>query len=276
MEKFEVVLNLLGIQKITVSDFSLDSQSSKYDAIELTKTLSGSIQYFARKIDTINFQTIENQLKNRFSNLKVYYSPNLKMTCSKLSYSPIVPNYYDTLQNTIYYSGNWNSISNTKLIEYLFKFFDISENQISKDEFVNILLSNIPAKYEMPPAPPEGLKPDGSTGLFGEEMVYKELVAKFGEIRVNWLNKGGESYREYDFEILNQNNQVLYYVDAKATTTGEVTGDTVPIYIRPSEWTFMQKCKDNYIIARVYNAKTSSAYTKYLKMGLQNLQEINL
>ena len=158
----------------------------------------------------------------------------------------------------------------------MFKFFDISENQISKDEFVNILLSNIPAKYEMPPAPPEGLKPDGSTGLFGEEMVYKELVAKFGEIRVNWLNKGGESYREYDFEILNQNNQVLYYVDANATTTGEVTGDTVPIYIRPSEWTFMQKCKDNYIIARVYNAKTSSAYTKYLKMGLQNLQEINL
>lgn len=275
-KKFEVVLNLLGIQKITVSDFSLDSQSSKYDAIELTKTLSNSIQDFARKIDTINFQTIENQLKNRFSNLKVYYSPNLKMTCSKLSYSPIVPNYYDTSQNTIYYSGNWNSISNAKLIEYLFKFFDISESQISKDEFVNILLSNIPAKYEMPPAPPEGLKPDGSTGLFGEEMVYKELVAKFGESRVNWLNKGGESYREYDFEILNQNNQVLYYIDAKATTTGEISGDTVPIYIRTSEWDFMQKCKDNYIIARVYNAKTSSAYTKYLKMGLQNLQEINL
>ncbi len=275
-EKFEVVLNLLGIQKITVSDFSLDSQSLKYDAIELKKTLSSSIQYFARKIDTINFQIIENELKNRFSNLKIYYSPNLKMTCSKLIYSPIVPNYYDTSQNTIYYSGNWNSISNAKIIEYLFKFFDISESQISKDEFVSILLSNIPAKYEMPPAPPEGLKPDGSTGLFGEEIVYKELVAKFGESRVNWLNKGGESYREYDFEILNQSNQVLYYIDAKATTTGEISGDTVPIYIRTSEWDFMQKCKDNYIIARVYNAKTSSAYTKYLKMGLQNLQEINL
>jgi hypothetical protein len=275
-KKFEVVLKQLGIQIITVSDFSLDAQSSKYDAIELSKTLNNSIAEFAKKIDTINFQGIENQLKSKLSNLKIYYSPNLKMTCSKLNYSPIVANYYDTSQNTIYYSGNWNSISNAKLIEYLFKAFDISESQISKDEFVSILLRNIPAKYEMPSAPPESLLPDGSTGRFGEELVYKELVAKFGESRVNWLNKGGETYKEYDFEILGRNNEVLYFIDAKATTTGEVTGDTVPIYIRPSEWTFMQKCKDNYIIARVYNAKTSSAYTKYLKMGLQNLQEINL
>jgi len=275
-KKFEVVLKQLGIQIITVSDFSLDAQSSKYDAIELSKTLNNSIAEFAKKIDTINFQSIENQLKSKLSNLKIYYSPNLKMTCSKLNYSPIVANYYDTSQNTIYYSGNWNSISNAKLIEYLFKAFDISESQISKDEFVSILLRNIPAKYEMPSSPPESLLPDGSTGRFGEELVYKELVAKFGESRVNWLNKGGETYKEYDFEILGRNNEVLYFIDAKATTTGEVTGDTVPIYIRPSEWTFMQKCKDNYIIARVYNAKTSSAYTKYLKMGLQNLQEINL
>ena len=275
-KKFEVVLKQLGIQIITVSDFSLDAQSSKYDAVELNKTLNNSIAEFAKKIDTINFQSVENQLKNKFSNLKIYYSPNLKMSCSKLNYSPIVPNYYDTSQNTIYYSGNWNSISNAKLIEYLFKAFDISESQISKDEFVSILLRNIPAKYEMPSAPPESLLPDGSTGRFGEELVYKELVAKFGESRVNWLNKGGETYKEYDFEILSRNNEILYFIDAKATTTGEVTGDTVPIYIRPSEWAFMQRCKDNYIIARVYNAKTSSAYTKYLKMGLQNLQEINL
>lgn len=275
-KKFEIVLKQLGIQVITVSDFSLDAQSSKYDAVELNKTLNNSVAEFAKKIDTINFISVENQLKSKFSSLKIYYSPNLKMTCSKLSYCPIVPNYYDTSQNSIYYSGNWNSISNAKLIEYLFKAFDISESQISKDEFVSILLRNIPAKYEMPSAPPESLLPDGSTGRFGEELVYKELVAKFGEIKVNWLNKGGETYKEYDFEILGRNNEVLYFIDAKATTTGEITGDTVPIYIRPSEWTFMQKCKDNYIIARVYNAKTSSAYTKYLKMGLQNLQEINL
>lgn len=275
-KKFEIVLKQLGIQIITVSDFSLDTLSSMFDAVELNQTLNKSIAEFAKKIDTINFQTIEIQLKSKISNLKVYYSPNLRITCSKLTYSPIVPNYYDTLKNTIYYSGNWNSISNAKLVDYLFKAFDISESQISKDEFVSILLRHIPAKYEMPSAPPESLLPDGSTGRFGEELVYNELVAKFGESRVNWLNKGGETYKEYDFEILGKSNVVSYFIDAKATTTGEVSGDTVPIYIRPSEWAFMQKCKDNYIIARVYNAKSSNAYTKYLKIGLQNLQETDL
>ena len=64
------------------------------------------------------------------------------MSCAKLNFCPIVPNYYDTAQKTIFYSGNWNSISNAKLVEYLFKAFEISENQISKDEFVKILLEN--------------------------------------------------------------------------------------------------------------------------------------
>ena len=275
-KKFEVVLNLLDIQIIKVLDFSLDALSSKKDAPELSKSLSNSIIEFAKKIDTTNFQKIENQLQTKFSSLKIFFSPNLKISCSKLNYSSSVPNYYDTSLNTIYYSGNWDSISNAKLIEYLFDAFDITESQISKDELVSILISNKPATYEMPSAPPEGLLPDGSTGKFGEELVYKELVAKFGESRVNWLNKGGESYKAYDFEIISGLNEILYYVDAKATTTGEITGGTVPIYISPNEWTFMQSCKDNYIIARVYNAKTSNAYTKYLKMGLQHLSEINL
>lgn len=274
-KKFETVLTQLGIQIITASDFCLDKSSSKQEAIELKKTLSNSIGDFAEKIDSTNSTTIENQLRYNLSILRIYYSPNFKMACSKLNYSPTVPNYYDNSQKTIFYSGNWNSISNTKLIEYLFFAFDISENQISKDEFVSILLRNIPKKHEMPSAPPESISPDWHTGRFGEELVYQELVAKFGESRVNWMNKGGESYREYDFEIYN-NNQILYYIDAKSTTTGEILGNSVPFYIQQSEWIFMQKCKDNYLIARVYNAKSSNAYSKYLKMGLQNLHEIDI
>lgn len=274
-KKFEIVLSVLGLQKITVTDFSLDYQSSKYDAVEISKTLENSLAEFARKIDTINFQFEESKLKSKLEGIRIYYSPNLKLSCIKLGYNPIVPNYYDTAQNTIYYSGNWNSISNAKLVDYLFKAFDILESQISKDEFVSILLKNIPSKYEIPSTPPT-IIPDGTTGRFGEELVYKELVARFGKDRVLWLNEGGETYHEYDFEILNQKRTVLYYLDAKATITGEISGDSVPIYIRTSEWDFMQKCKDNYIIGRVYNAKSSSAYVKYLKLGLQKLEEINL
>jgi Domain of unknown function (DUF3883) len=277
-KKFEILLSSLGLQKITVSDFALDNQSSAFEAPELTKTINNSIGEFAQKIDTVNYQTIEKRLKNRFNTLKIYYSSNLKMSCSKLNYSPTVPNYYDPIQNIIYYCGNWNSISNSKLIDYLFKSFDISESQISKDEFVSILLSNIPTSKSntWQERPPETLKPDGDTGRFGEELVYRELVQKFGKNRVKWLNEGGETYSKYDFEILNSNNSIMFYIDAKATTTNEISGDTVPIYIRQSEWQFMQECDNNYIIARVYNAKSSNAYTKYLKLGLQNLHEIEL
>ena len=60
----------------------------------------------------------------------------------------------------------------------------------------------------MPSMPPT-IIPDGTTGRFGEELVYKELVARFGKDRVLWLNEGGETYHEYDFEILNQNRTVF-------------------------------------------------------------------
>lgn len=277
-KKFEPVLIALGIGKIIVSDFTLDALSTKSDAVELTKTIESSLAEFAKEIDNINYQAIEIQLKSKFEHIKIYYSPNLKMSCAKLNFSPIVPNYYDTAQKTIFYSGNWNSISNAKLVEYLFKAFEISENQISKDEFVKILLENIPVSdgntwQEMPP---ESLLPDGSTGRFGEELVFKELIQMFGIEHVRWMNEGGETYGTYDFEILNGNKEVIYYVDSKATTTSEVSGDTVPIYIRPSEWSFMQNAGEKYLIARVYNAKKNGAYIKYLNLRLKKLDEITI
>ena len=276
-KKFEEqVLTVLGLQKITVSDFTLDSQSFKHEAFELNQTIQNSLPEFAKKIDTINFQTIENQLQNKFKNINIYDSPNLKLSCSKLNYSPVVPNYYDDRQNTIYYSGNWNSISNAKLIEYLFKAFDILESEISKDEFVSILLKNIPVKNNVLPddvvSPAEMGVDVRSIGDWGENLVYSDLVSKFGKDRICWLNECGESFKNHDFEILAENKkEVIYYIDAKATMTGEISGDTVPIYIRKSEWNFMQECQDNYIIARVYNAKSSNAYIKYLKLGIASL-----
>jgi len=274
-KKFEEkVLTTLGLHRITVTDFTLDSQSSKYEALELNQTIHNSLPAFSKKIDTINFQSIENQLQNKFENINIYYSPNLKLSCTKLNYSPIVPNYYDDRQNTIYYSGNWNSIANAKLIEYLFKAFDISESQVSKDEFVSILLKNIPAKNNVLSddviSPAEMGFDVKSIGDWGEKIVYRDLVSKFGGDRVLWLNEGGESFQNHDFEILSRNNEVIYYIDAKTTTTGELSGDTVPIYIRESEWNFMQICQENYIVARVYNAKSPNAYIKYLKLSLES------
>jgi hypothetical protein len=49
-KKFEVVLKQFGIPIVTVSDFSLDVKSSKYDAIELNKTLNNSIAELLKKL----------------------------------------------------------------------------------------------------------------------------------------------------------------------------------------------------------------------------------
>ena len=260
------------MQKISIEDFSLDSQSSKNEAVELRKTLEHSLADFAKKIDTINFVTEETKLRYKLASTKIYSSQNLKLSCEKLRYSPIVPNYYDTAQNIIYYSGHWNSISNAKLVEYLFKAFELSESQISKDEFVSIILKNIPPSdnfFSNDVASPVELGVEvASTGRLGEEFVYRDLVSKFGKERVIWLNEGGETYHEYDFEILNHDGNVIYYVDAKATTTSEISSNTVPIYITKSEWKFMQdRCEENYIIARVYQAKSSNSEVKYFNIS---------
>ena len=285
-KKFEVVLKQLGIQIITVSDFSLDAQSSKYDAVELSKTLNNSIAEFAKKIDTINFLGVENQLKSKFSNLKIYYSPNLKMTCSKLNYSPIVPNYYDTSQNTIYYSGNWNSISNAKLIEYLFKAFDISESQISKDEFVSILLKNIP----IPDRPKEDdrsedkRKYDEETGRLGELCVLNELKRMFpkniqdtelgfksDDIEVIWERLRNNRER-FDFTLKFGSKVVM--LEVKSTTWGDDYG--TDFSVSSNEWKTLANNGVNYILARVFNTRTNPT-VKFIRMsGLQNLQEINL
>ena len=212
---------------------------------------------------------------------QIYYIQNLRLSCSKLGYSPTVPNYYDTDQNIIYYSGDsssdWNRISNARLIEYLFKALDIVESQISKDEFISILLKNIPTivsgqSYEVISVTSFELDEEENriTGRFGEEFVYQDLVTKFGKDRVIWLNEVTESFEHYDFKILNKSNREIdYYIDAKATTSGEIVGDKVPIYITVREWEFMQG-QDNYVVARVYNARSAFAYVKYLKLAIQN------
>ncbi|WP_027003110.1 sacsin N-terminal ATP-binding-like domain-containing protein [Hugenholtzia roseola] len=281
-KKFEVVLSIFGIEKITAEDFSLDSQSSKVDAIELSKTLNNSISEFANKIDITNAQYIENLLQNKLNNLKIYYSPTIKINCDKLNYSLIVPNYYNTSQNTIYFSGNWNSISNAKLIEYLFKAFDISESQISKDEFVSILLRNI---YIIKPQQGEGVDEtyatnsgfqsgrfiDKTTARLGEEHVNKELERLFPN-RYEWLNSEQEAGKPYDFIIYSDDTEgtVLFYVDAKSTSTSEDDSDSIPFFVMNSEWNFIADGKENYVVARVFDTKKANPIVKFL--NIRNLQ----
>lgn len=266
--QFQTVLVRLGIEKITVTDFYLDNQSTTEEAIELNKSIENSLKDVAQKIDTADSHEIESDLRNKFNNLEIYFSRNLKLTCAKLNYTFEVNNYYDTSKNIIYYKGKWNTIANAKLIEYLYDAFEISEKQICRDEFVNIVVKNIPKNPILPDPPP--ITPNEDTGRLGEQLVYQDLIDKFGIDRVIWLNEGGESFQPYDFKVIELDGTPQYYIDAKATTTSEMSSDSIPIFIKKSEWRFMEKCEDKYIVARVYNAGSKNSYIKYLGLGLQH------
>ncbi|MBN2664270.1 MAG: DUF3883 domain-containing protein [Bacteroidales bacterium] len=284
-KKFETVLKSLGIQIITANDFALNSEIEIEEAPELTKTLKNSLNDFAIKIDNILHDNILTQLNARFDRLKIHYCHEIKLECQKLNYSPTVPNYYDVNSNTIYYSGKWNSISNAKLIEYLFKALEIKEIQLSREEFIAILLKNIPAIEEgiseIYENENSGYKNDlyveQTTGRCGEEFLYTILRKKF-ENCVVWLNAHGEASKEYDFIIYTDStkSEIKYFVDAKATSTNENDSDSIPFFIRQSEWNLLMQGEQKYIVARIFNPKLANPTVRFLHLHHKNLDEIEL
>jgi Domain of unknown function (DUF3883) len=101
-------------------------------------------------------------------------------------------------------------------------------------------------------------------GREGEEFVYHKLVEKFGENRVNWLNKDSESRSPYDFVIIDNDGEENLYIDAKTTLTEESSADRIPFFVGNSEWEFSEN-NDRYYLARVFRIRTATPTVKFLK-----------
>lgn len=101
-------------------------------------------------------------------------------------------------------------------------------------------------------------------GREGEEFVYQKLVEKFGENRVKWLNKDGESRSPYDFVVIDKEGQEALYIDAKTTLTEESDADRIPFYVGRSEWDFSAN-NDRYYLARVFRIRAATPAVKFLK-----------
>jgi hypothetical protein len=116
-----------------------------------------------------------------------------------------------------------------------------------------------------------------NTGNEGEKIVLADLITKFGSARVKWTSAENPNVsvptNEYDFEIYDQSLQnVLYFVDAKSTTTKKYQTDKTEIYWRNSEWKFIEEQADsNYIIARVFNVNSNNPEIIYLKVNREEL-----
>lgn len=105
------------------------------------------------------------------------------------------------------------------------------------------------------------------TGEIGEKLVYQDLLNKFQKasgFEVIWSSRNGEP--RFDFEVKLKGETYLY-VDAKTTMRGLSNGDSIPFYMRNSQWEFLPKIENKikYLIARVFK---NGEVIKYLQLDI--------
>ena len=92
-------------------------------------------------------------------------------------------------------------------------------------------------------------------GDYGEEVVHKDLLQKYPKSKgfsVVWASKD-RNEPCYDFEVMKDNKIICYY-DAKTTMRGIANANSIPFFMRKSQWGFLQTLSDEkpYYIARVF------------------------
>lgn len=103
---------------------------------------------------------------------------------------------------------------------------------------------------------------NSETGDFGEKLVYNDLRRKYKEssgYKVIWASKEGEP--RFDFEVKLKEKTVLY-VDAKTTMRGISNSDSIPFFMRNSQWDFLPTIDTDvkYLIARVFKKDQTIKY----------------
>lgn len=111
---------------------------------------------------------------------------------------------------------------------------------------------------------------DLEEGDYGEKIVYNDLKNKFTSengYKVIWSSKEKNEAR-FDFEVRKGNRTVLY-CDAKTTGRGTDNADSIPFFMRKSQWEFLQVIKDTvpYYIARVFLKNNGTIF--YLRIQLK-------
>ena len=112
---------------------------------------------------------------------------------------------------------------------------------------------------------------DSKEGDLGEELVYKDLLLKYPRTKgfsVIWASRD-RNEPCYDFEIT-RNGQTFCYCDAKTTRRGIANADSIPFFMRRSQWDFLQTLDDSlpYIIARVF--MKDGGEIKYMRITKTN------
>ena len=103
---------------------------------------------------------------------------------------------------------------------------------------------------------------NSETGEYGENLVFNDLRQKykqFDSYEVIWASKKGEA--RFDFEVRHKGRTVLF-VDAKTTMRGISNSDSIPFFMRNSQWNFLPtiEIEVKYLIARVFKKENAIKY----------------
>ncbi len=90
--------------------------------------------------------------------------------------------------------------------------------------------------------------------LISEKYLFEVLKSKYPN-RVKWLNENGETGSNHDFEILEENGVVEYYIECKGTAKKKTT-----FYVTKNEWNLFLNNTKNYQIYFIQNVLGSPTH----------------
>lgn len=83
--------------------------------------------------------------------------------------------------------------------------------------------------------------------LISEKYLFDVLKVKYPN-RVKWLNENGETGSNHDFEILEEDGTVEYYIECKGTAKTKTT-----FYVTKNEWNLFLNNTNNYQVYFIQN-----------------------
>ncbi|MCD8416084.1 VWA domain-containing protein [Tenacibaculum dicentrarchi] len=264
-------------QETDGGDYELESQNARKDGIEceihvIGINLDQKAQEKAKKISSLSggsFSTVAlasklpyNQVvvKDSLANFRTSINSITKESLINKTQSPTKTNNEEKVKVTekeldtelkTQKEKNSNNIesqvaNNTKTLNLL-------NNKL--DEITKLIKSSITDEEEKVIIR-ENKELNDKVGRVSEEYIFNKLKEKYGE-RVKWLNQKEETYSNHDFEIIDIDDTIEYYIESKGTVSKENH-----FLITKDEWILFLNNTKNYQLYFVKDALSNPTIIK--------------
>lgn len=133
----------------------------------------------------------------------------------------------------------------------------VSEDSKGNDDILKVLVQEIKeireelkklrAEKQGIPEVVEDAELNENIRMISEKYLFEVLKSKYPN-RVKWLNENGESNSDHDFEILEDDGTVEYYIECKGTAKQKTT-----FYVTKNEWKLFLNNTRNYQLYFIQN-----------------------